>query len=45
MVVQKAAPIQRPVMVISVQSVLNMSVWVCEPIRAKSDDVTSGLVS
>ena len=44
-VAQCLATLQRPVMVISSQSTLSMSVWVCGPIRAKSDDVTSGWVS
>ena len=41
---QHLATLQRPAMVISVQSMLSMSVWVCGPIRTKSDDVTSGWV-
>ena len=39
------APLQRPVMVISIQSAVSMSVWVYEPIRVGSDDVKSGWVS
>ena len=40
--VQHLATLQRPVMVISTQSTLNMSVWVCGPIRTNSDDVVFG---
>ena len=32
-------------MVIFIQSAVSMSVWVCEPISAESDDVVSGWVS
>ena len=37
------ATLQSPVMVILAQLVCSMSVWVCGPIRVKSDNVTSGL--
>ena len=41
-VTQCLAPLQRPVMVIFIQSVLSMNIWVSGPFRTKSDDVVSG---
>ena len=39
------APLQRPVMVISIQPAVSMSVWIYEPIRVESHDVMSAWVS